>query len=109
MLEMKSSRARTAALLVLLVALVLLLSGCVAGANDAARGSGNADGFWFGLWHGVISPVMFVVSLFRDDVGIYEIHNNGGWYDFGFMFGVSLVFSGAAGSGSAPSRRRRRS
>ena len=105
---MTASQARTAAGLALLATLVLVLSGCVAEANDAARGGGNADGFWFGLWHGVISPVMFVVSLFRDDVGIYEIHNNGGWYDFGFMFGVSLVFSGAAGSGSAPARRRRR-
>ena len=109
MSNLDSSRARAAARLVLLATLVLVLSGCVAGANDAAGGSGNADGFWFGLWHGVISPVMFVVSLFRDDVGIYEIHNNGRWYDFGFMLGVSIVFSGTAGSGSAPARRRRRS
>jgi hypothetical protein len=103
------SRSRRALQLVLLAALVVVLSGCVAGANDAAGGGGHPDGFWFGLWHGVISPVMFVVSLFRDDVGIYEIHNNGGWYDFGFMFGVSIVFSGTAGSSAAPARRRRRS
>jgi hypothetical protein len=29
-------------------------------------------------------------------VNIYEVHNNGNWYNFGFVFGLSIVF----GSGS---------
>jgi hypothetical protein len=42
-------------------------------------------GFWQGLWHGIISPVTFVVSLFNHDVGVYKVHNDGGWYNFGFL------------------------
>jgi len=64
-------------------------------------------GFWLGLWQGFISPITFVVSLFNDDVGIYEIHNNGGWYDFGFLFGAMVIFSGMARSGYAARPRRR--
>jgi hypothetical protein len=40
-------------------------------------------------------------------VSIYEVHNNGNWYDFGFMLGVSTVFSGVLGGGAATSSRAR--
>ncbi|MQA79637.1 MAG: hypothetical protein GEV10_14350 [Streptosporangiales bacterium] len=91
----------------LLVAIVLVLASCAAGPNDAtAGGSSDLAGFWLGLWHGVISPVTFVISLFTSDVSIYEVHNNGNWYDFGFILGVAAAFSGAAGSGSAARRNR---
>jgi len=55
-------------------------------------------GFFAGLWHGIISPITFLVSLFHEDVAIYEAHNNGGWYDFGFLIGVgaSLGSTGAS-------------
>jgi hypothetical protein len=46
-------------------------------------------GFWVGYWHGMIAPVAFVVSLFNSKVGIYETHNNGKWYDFGFVLGAT--------------------
>lgn len=91
----------------LLVASALMLAGCAAGANDVAGTGPDQAGFLLGLWHGFISPITFIVSLFVDDVGIYEIRNNGGWYDFGFMIGVSAVFSGAGGSGGAAARRGR--
>ena len=62
-----------------LVGAVLALTACAAGANDlvgtAAVGSEAPAGFWFGLWHGFICPVTFVVSLFTESVGIYEAHN----------------------------------
>ena len=51
-------------------------------------------GFWLGLWQGLILPITFLVSLFQDGVGIYEVHNDGAWYDFGYVLGVALVFSG---------------
>jgi len=35
------------------------------------------------------------------------VHNNGGWYDFGFMIGVSAFFGGGAGGGGAARKRRR--
>jgi hypothetical protein len=90
-------------------ALVLLLASCAAAANDLAGVGRDLPGFWLGLWHGVISPVTFIVSLFRDDVGIYAVRNSGAWSDFGFLFGASIVFSGLGRSGSyaGPGRVRR--
>ncbi|WP_237727984.1 hypothetical protein [Cellulomonas sp. APG4] len=85
-----------------------VLAACAPGTNDAVRTvgeSGTVAGFWFGLWHGFISPITFVISLFTESVGIYEIHNNGGWYDFGFLIGVSIFFGGSAGGGSRAKRR----
>jgi hypothetical protein len=91
------------------LALVLLLAACAAGPNDTVPPPGtDVAGFWLGLWHGMISPITFVISLFTDDVNIYEVYNNGNWYDFGFIFGVSIAFSGAAGSGAAGRKRSRR-
>ena len=89
--------------------LVLVLAGCAAGPNELVQSGSDAAGFWLGLWHGLISPITFIVSLFNSDVSVYEVHNNGNWYDFGFMLGVACAFGGGAGgSGAANSRRRSR-
>lgn len=85
--------------------LVVSLAACAASGNELASRSSDV-GFWLGLWHGFISPVTFIVSLFNESVGIYEVRNDGGWYDFGFMFGVSVVFGSVlSGSGAARSSR----
>jgi hypothetical protein len=76
------------------------LIGCAAGPNqniNAPNEEGNVAGFWSGLWHGIIAPVTFIVSLFSPHVNIYEIHNNGGWYNFGFVLGLMLIFGGGSG------------
>ena len=65
----------------------------------------GAAGFWLGLWHGLIVPVTFVVSLFTDSVSVYEVRNVGGWYDAGFVLGALLAFSGPF-SVRTPARRR---
>ncbi len=78
---------------------MLLLAGCAAGTNptvDIPDVDGKSAGFWSGLWHGVISPITFIISLFSDNVNIYEVYNSGNWYDFGFMLGVSIIFGGGA-------------
>ncbi|GAA3515133.1 hypothetical protein [Actinocatenispora rupis] len=92
-----------------LVALpLLLLAGCAAGPNDVVATSGSQPaGFWLGLWQGLISPVTFLVSLFNDHVNIYEVHNNGNWYNFGFMLGISTVFSALARPAAVATGRRR--
>jgi hypothetical protein len=64
-------------------------------------------GFWQGLWQGFISPFTFLVSLFSDAVHVYEVHNNGNWYNFGFLMGASMIFGGSGG-GAARRRRRRK-
>ncbi len=89
------SRATAAAAL---VTVALILAACTAGPNDVASiNSAHLAGFWPGLWHGLISPITFLISLFDNHVTIYDVHNNGNWYNFGFMLGVSAVFSGGAG------------
>ena len=91
-----------------LVAVLLLVTACAPGPNEF-RATGNAEGqvagFWLGVWHGFISPVTFVISLFNDNVGIYEVHNNGGWYNFGFMFGVTMILGGGGGGAGRRSKR----
>jgi len=62
---------------------------------------GKAAGFWAGVWHGLICPITFLVSLFSPSVRIYEVNNRGRWYDFGFIIGVSCAFGGG-GSRVAP-------
>jgi hypothetical protein len=80
-----------------LIGLTLVLAACAAGANPevgvAAQG-GDVAGFWAGLWHGIISPITFIISLFTEDVSVYEVHNNGNWYDFGFVLGAGILFGG---------------
>jgi hypothetical protein len=61
----------------------------VAGSNSKYKEPGAMPaGFLGGLWHGLIAPITFIVSLFVSGVSIYETHNNGRWYEFGFMLGI---------------------
>lgn len=79
----------------------LMIVSCTAGPNNTISLSDigtEPAGFWYGLWHGCISPFTFVISLFNDNVGIYEVHNNGTWYNFGFLLGVAATFGGGGGS-----------
>lgn len=89
-------------LLVLLLFVVLVLAACAPGANPevgTAAAGGEVAGFWLGLWQGIIAPVTFVISLFTDNVNIYEVHNNGNWYDFGFVIGAGILFGGGGLAG----------
>ena len=88
--------------------LILLLAACSAGANPdvgATAANGHVAGFWLGLWHGLIAPITFLISLFKDTVNVYEVHNNGNWYDFGFVLGAGILFGG--GFGGARRKRSR--
>ena len=86
----------------LFLILLFSLTSCAPGPNvftDQTNPDGEIAGFWHGLWHGFISFFTFVISLFNDDVSMYEVHNNGGWYNFGFILGV-ISFFGGSGRGS---------
>ncbi|BBM67962.1 hypothetical protein VA249_46080 (plasmid) [Vibrio alfacsensis] len=72
--------------LVLMVS--VLLSGCADSISFEQAIQTEQVGFWYGFWHGLIIPVSWLVSLFDDDVAIYAIYNNGGWYDFGYFLGL---------------------
>ncbi len=73
-------------LFVLVLVLVNILAGCAPGPNvfkGTASEHNVVAGFWLGLWQGFIAPFVFVVSLFKNNLTIYEVHNNGAWYNFG--------------------------
>ena len=73
-------------LLVLVLLLVNILAGCAPGPNQSKGTASEHDavaGFWLGLWQGFIAPFVFVASLFKSNLNIYEVHNNGAWYNFG--------------------------
>jgi uncharacterized spore protein YtfJ len=96
--------------LVLMISLMMLgITGCAAGPNDMVNSpdeEGKVSGFWQGLWQGFISPIAFLISLFSDAVHVYEVHNNGGWYNFGFLMGASMIFGGGQAGARAARRRR---
>jgi len=77
---------------ILLFSFVLFLTACTAG--DARFMAQSPAGFFYGLWHGVISFISLIIHIFNDGVLVYETNNIGGWYDFGFLIGVSSVWGG---------------
>ena len=89
------------------VAAMLLLSSCAAGPNPGVGTGQDPAGFLLGLWHGLIVPVTFVVSLFSEEVSLYEVMNKGNWYDFGFVLGAMTSLGGGGGA-SASGRKRTR-
>jgi hypothetical protein len=92
--------------LVAVVGATLFLSSCAAGANPEAGTGQDPAGFWLGLWHGIIVLVTFVISLFSDNVSVYEVVNNGNWYDFGFVLGLLIALGGSGGGAGARARKR---
>ncbi len=95
---------RRIGLVILIAAIAVLLTACAAGPNAAVgtvAENGRVAGFWLGLWHGVISPITLIISLFNDGVSIYEIHNNGNWYNFGFVIGAAFLIGGSHGARSS--------
>ncbi len=72
----------------------LALAACAATQQSEAVAP-TAPGFLYGLWHGFIFPVAWVVSLFMPKVAVYAVPNNGGWYDFGYFLGIVVFGVGA--------------
>jgi hypothetical protein len=77
-----------------------LVAGCAPHAVEAGQPPAAGDspaGFWKGLWHGLIIFFTFVISLFSDSVGIYEMNNTGNLYNLGYLLGVMIIFGGSGG------------
>jgi hypothetical protein len=75
------------------LALLAALSACAM--QEASAVAPGAPGFLFGLWHGFIFAIAWVLSHFMPDVAIYAVPNNGGWYDFGYFLGIVVFGVGA--------------
>ena len=74
---------------------IALLAACAVQSNVVQSG---APGFWLGVWHGFIFPISFIVSLFKPDIAVYAVPNNGTWYDFGYFVGIVFIGVGARSS-----------
>ena len=81
---------RTAAMLVLLG-----LAACARQAPDAVSHAAEAPGFLLGLWHGFVFPWAWIGSLFDPHIAVYSVPNDGGWYDFGFFIGITVLGGGS--------------
>src|SRR5215510_2496622 len=100
-------------LLILSLILLITITGCAPGSKvevdvpasritlntpgpnpelNKAGPTGIVAGILQGLWHGIIAPVTLVLSFFNENIQMYEVHNDGKEYNFGFLFGVALVF-----------------
>lgn len=77
----------------LLAGTILLLSGCADSVAIDQVAQVEPVGFLHGLWHGIILPFSWIISLFDSDVAIYAVYNNGGWYDFGFVLGIFGIWA----------------
>ncbi len=105
--EVQKMNTRFLFLVALSALMALSLSACAPGANpleNVSPDGGAVAGFWLGLWHGIIAPITFIISLFRPDVRFYEVHNDGAWYNFGFALGAGILLGGFF-RGSAASRK----
>jgi hypothetical protein len=76
------------------ILLILLLSSCAAG--NAKFSQDEPAGFFYGLWHGMIALISLVIHIFSENVAVYEVNNTGGWYDFGFLLGVIIIWGGSS-------------
>ena len=80
---------------------IVILSGC-ADVQPHIKPclEGHVYGFWGGLWHGMITPISWIGSLFSDDIAVWAVNNNGGWYTFGFVLGVGALGIGTTKASS---------
>jgi hypothetical protein len=76
-------------------AAMFLLSACAQKIPLQNCVTGHQYGFLGGLWHGLLAPFSFVVSIFDNKVAMYAANNTGVWYDFGFVLGAGILFGGS--------------
>ena len=78
-------------LFLMVASLVLLMTSCADVQHVEKCLSGHQYGFWGGLWQGMIAPFACIGSLISDDIAVWAINNNGGWYTFGFILGIGSL------------------
>jgi len=59
-------------------------------------GSGTPANFWLGLWQGLIVFLSFIASWFDNTVVLYQVNNNGFWYNLGYLIALSVSVGGIA-------------
>lgn len=69
----------------------MLTIGCAPPGHNPVQGTA---GYPEGFFHGFALMINYLFSMLSDDIGIYEINNNGFPYNFGFFMGVTAFFYG---------------
>ena len=87
----------------MLIGVMVFMAGCVPGGGS--NNAFNTAGFFMGVWHGWIAPVSLIMSIFNSNYSIYEVYNNGFWYDLGYY---AAIISGFGGLSLARKKSRRR-
>lgn len=89
---MKKKRNIGLIILIIVIALFALTSCAdVTHVEQCVPQGESTYGFWSGTWHGMIMVPSFIGSLIWDDVAVYAVNNNGGWYNFGFVGGFFMI------------------
>lgn len=70
--------------------------------------SGTPANFWLGLWQGLIILLSFVASWFDNNIVLYQVHNNGFWYNFGYIIALCFSIGGLAGSNRAKGKTKKK-
>lgn len=83
--------------LISIIAVALLISSCTAHNYDLTV-TEHPHGFWFGFWHGMISPITLIWHIFDNSVVVWDVNNNGNWYAFGFLWGAGVLTGTASRS-----------
>ena len=96
-----NKNSRKVTLLIFALAILVLLT-C---APNNEKFEMSPAGFWAGLWHGVIAWITFIISLFSDSVTMYEVNNNGAWYNLGFLLGLGAFVGGGCGGSCHKGKR----
>ena len=66
--------------------------------------SGAPANFWWGLWQGLIVFLSFIASWFDNNIVLYQVNNNGFWYNLGYLIALSVSVGGIA-RGSRPRKK----
>lgn len=72
--------------LLVLGALLLTLGAC---ATQPCAPTADAPGFLSGLLHGFLSWFALAAHVFSPEIRVYAYPNDGGWYDLGFLLGIT--------------------
>ena len=95
MYKSESSRSIKIFLLIMIIFLLTFsLAGCIPG--DGTNTDVKPAGFLWGVWHGWLAPLSLIISIFNEDISIYEVNNVGFFYDLGYYMAVISGFGGIA-------------
>jgi hypothetical protein len=61
--------------------------------------SGAPANFWLGIWQGLIVFLSFIASWFDNNIVLYQVSNNGFWYNLGYIIGLIIIGAGSGASG----------